>query len=92
MKLTELAASASKALAALGAGAAIMVTEGLLTGRPAAWLVGGIGAAAAAIAVYVAPRNKQRQDRAAALDSLVAGAELSPQSVRRTPTKRNPGP
>ncbi len=50
-------AEMKKTLAALGAGVAVMVGAGLITGSAAAWGTGGIAAAIAAISVFAVPKN-----------------------------------
>lgn len=58
MKLPSLGAI-TKALAALGAGVTVMIAAGLITGQTAVWVSTGIGAVAAMLTVYAAPKNKE---------------------------------
>lgn len=57
-------AQAGKALAALGAGVAVLVAAGVITGSRAVIVVASISAASTALATYCAPRELPRIRRA----------------------------
>jgi hypothetical protein len=52
-----------KALTALGAGVAVMITAGLITGQTAVWISTGIGALGIALSVYAGPKNEPKKVR-----------------------------
>jgi hypothetical protein len=57
VKLAEFIADASKAVTGATVAAAALVAQGLVSGTVEHWITGGLGAAAAFLAIYSVPRK-----------------------------------